>query len=363
MTANNKLKESLFKVIGLIGFVFVGSLASDIYIGNNGLLLALGLSFVSSIIILSLAIPKLKQLKVKQIIRKEGPTNHQKKEGTPTMGGLAVVPVGLIAGTLISMGGENLNQLLAISCLTLGFMCIGSIDDWKSMRKNTNTGLTPKAKILLQIIVSFVFLIFAGLQGWISSTILLFGKNSIDVGLLIWPLSIFVLLAESNAANLTDGLDGLASGCGSLIFSGLAIEILLRENTNDHYLASFCIAMAGAWLGFLVLNRYPARVFMGDTGSLAMGAALSGIALISNSLWSLLVMGGIFLAESLSVIIQVWVFKITKKFNGQGKKLFRMAPIHHHYELSGTSELSIVQSFWIVNIGLVLLGLFLRPSV
>jgi phospho-N-acetylmuramoyl-pentapeptide-transferase len=142
---------------------------------------------------------------------------------------------------------------------------------------------------------------------------------------------------------------------------GLGLQLMLRGNGGDPALAGFCAALAGAWLGFLVHNRNPARVFMGDTGSLAMGAALSAIALLSNSLWPLLLMGGVLLAESLSVILQVWVFKATKGADGQGRRLFRMAPLHHHFELGGWSEIKVVVIFWLVSLGLVALGLLMRP--
>jgi phospho-N-acetylmuramoyl-pentapeptide-transferase len=141
----------------------------------------------------------------------------------------------------------------------------------------------------------------------------------------------------------------------------MGLQLMLRGNDGDPALAAFCVAMAGCWLGFLSQNRHPARVFMGDTGSLAMGAALTGVALLSDSLWPLLLMGGVFLAESLSVILQVWVFKATKGPDGQGRRLFRMAPLHHHFELSGLSEQQVVLSFWGVSLILVLLGLLLRP--
>jgi phospho-N-acetylmuramoyl-pentapeptide-transferase len=137
---------------------------------------------------------------------------------------------------------------------------------------------------------------------------------------------------------------------------------MARGHGGDPSLAAFCAAMAGCWLGFLSQNRHPAKVFMGDTGSLAMGAALSAVALLSNSLWPLLVMGGVFLAESLSVILQVWVFKATKGPDGQGKRIFRMAPLHHHFELGGLSEQGVVLSFWGASLLLVMLGLALRPT-
>ena len=240
-------------------------------------------------------------------------------------------------------------------------MLIGGIDDWSSLTKHTNTGLTARGKLLLQAMAAATFLAIAAWQGWISSSIALPFGLELPLGLLIWPLGLFVVLAESNATNLTDGLDGLASGCGALVFTGLALQLMLRGDNGDPALAGFCMAMAGAWLGFLVHNRNPARAFMGDTGSLAMGAALSGVALLSNSLWPLLVMGGVFVAESLSVIIQVWVFKATKGPDGQGRRVFRMAPLHHHFELGGTDERSVVPAFWLITAGLVLLGLVLRP--
>jgi len=146
-----------------------------------------------------------------------------------------------------------------------------------------------------------------------------------------------------------------------MVFTGMALQLMLRGNGGDPALAGFCAAMAGCWLGFLGHNRHPARLFMGDTGSLAMGAALAAVALLSNSLWPLLVMGGVFLAESLSVIIQVWVFKATKGADGQGRRVFRMAPLHHHFELGGLPEQQVVLRFWLASLALVGLGLLLLP--
>ena len=277
------------------------------------------------------------------------------------MGGLLVVPVGAVLGSLITREPTAAQQLLAIAFVTLAYMLIGGFDDWRSLTQQTNTGLTPRGKLILQAGAAAVFLAVAGWQGWISSTVSLPFGFQLPLGLLIWPLGLFVFLAESNATNLTDGLDGLASGCGALVFTGLALQLMLRGNNGDPALAGFCMTMAGAWLGFLIHNRNPARVFMGDTGSLAMGAALSGVALLSDSLWPLLVMGGVFLAESLSVIIQVWVFKATKGPDGQGRRVFRMAPLHHHFELGGTSEKTVVPCFWLASAALVGLGLLLRP--
>jgi phospho-N-acetylmuramoyl-pentapeptide-transferase len=278
------------------------------------------------------------------------------------MGGLLVVPVGVLVGGLVSPGDP---RLLAVAAITLAFLAIGAFDDWRSLTRQTNTGLTPRGKLLLQGAAALLFLLWAGFGGWLGAGAagdvgLPFGWV-LPLGLLIWPLALFVFLAESNATNLTDGLDGLAAGCGAIVFTGMGLQLMLRGNDGDPSLAAFCVAMAGCWLGFLSQNRHPARVFMGDTGSLAMGAALTGVALLSDSLWPLLLMGGVFLAESLSVILQVWVFKATKGPDGQGRRLFRMAPLHHHFELSGLSEQQVVLSFWGVSLILVLLGLLLRP--
>ena len=345
----------------LMLIVIVASFAADKWIPNSQLslplLIATGLSAAAA----ALGIPWLRSLKMGQVIREEGPKAHHSKAGTPTMGGLLVVPVGAVLGSLITREPTAAQQLLAIAFVTLAYMLIGGFDDWRSLTQQTNTGLTPRGKLILQAGAAAVFLAVAGWQGWISSTVSLPFGFQLPLGLLIWPLGLFVFLAESNATNLTDGLDGLASGCGALVFTGLALQLMLRGNNGDPALAGFCMTMAGAWLGFLIHNRNPARVFMGDTGSLAMGAALSGVALLSDSLWPLLVMGGVFLAESLSVIIQVWVFKATKGPDGQGRRVFRMAPLHHHFELGGTSEKTVVPCFWLASAALVGLGLLLRP--
>ena len=339
------------------------SLVFDKWVPNSQLSLPLLISTAVATLVAAAGIPRLRSLKMGQVIRQEGPQAHLTKAGTPTMGGLLVVPVGTIIGSLISLEGTASQQLFAVSAITLAYMVIGGFDDWSSLTKKTNTGLTPRGKLLLQSLAAVVFLGLAAWQGWIQQSVSLPFGWSLPLGLLIWPLGLFVFLAESNATNLTDGLDGLASGCGALVFTGMALQLMLRGENGDPALAGFCMAMAGAWLGFLIHNRHPARAFMGDTGSLAMGAALGAVALLSDSLWPLLVMGGVFLAESLSVIIQVWVFKATKGPDGQGRRVFRMAPLHHHFELGGTSERTVVPCFWLVTAGLVLLGLLLRPTL
>jgi phospho-N-acetylmuramoyl-pentapeptide-transferase len=343
--------------------VLAACLLADTRLANSHLTLPFLVSALVSVAIAAWGVPRLRTLKLGQVIRQEGPQGHLSKAGTPTMGGLLVVPVGVLVGGWTSPGDP---RLLAVAAVTLAFMAIGAMDDWRSLTKRTNTGLTPRGKLALQALAALLFLLWVGIGGWLG------GGAPGDVGLplgwvlplglLIWPLGLFVFLAESNATNLTDGLDGLAAGCGAVVFTGMALQLMARGHGGDPSLAAFCAAMAGCWIGFLSQNRHPAKVFMGDTGSLAMGAALSAVALLSDSLWPLLLMGGVFLAESLSVILQVWVFKATKGPDGQGKRILRMAPLHHHFELSGLSEQAVVISFWAASLLLVLLGLVLLPA-
>ena len=347
----------------MLGFLLLGAcVLSDGLVANSMLTLPLVVSALISWGVTAWGVPKLRALKLGQVIREEGPKAHQSKAGTPTMGGLLVVPVGVLIGGLITPSDP---RLLAVAAITLAYMAIGAVDDWRSLTKQTNTGLTPKGKLALQAGAALLFLIWAATGGWMGATeagdVALALGWVLPLGLLIWPLGLFVFLAESNATNLTDGLDGLAAGCGSVVFTGMGLQLMLRGNQGDPALAAFCLAMAGCWLGFLAHNRNPARLFMGDTGSLAMGAALSGVALLSNSLWPLLVMGGVFLVESLSVIMQVWVFKATKGPDGVGKRVFRMAPLHHHFELGGMAEQQVVINFWTASLILVGVGLLLLP--
>jgi len=343
--------------------VLAACLISDLLVPNALLTPPLLLSAGISVLVCRWGVPRLRALKLGQVIRQEGPQAHHSKAGTPTMGGLLVVPVGVLVGGLINPEDP---RLLGIASLTLATMAIGAIDDWTSLTKRSNTGLSPRGKLLLQAAAALLFLFWAARGGWLG------GAEAGDVALpwgwvlplgpLIWPLGLFVVLAESNATNLTDGLDGLAAGCGAIVFAGLGLQLMLRGNEGDPVLAGFCAAMAGCWLGFLAFNRNPARAFMGDTGSLAMGAALAAVGILANSLWPLLLMGGVFLAESISVILQVWVFKATKNpATGQGRRLFRMAPLHHHFELGGLDEVTVVNRFWLVSLVLVLLGLVLLP--
>ena len=347
----------------LSGLLLLACLLCDWLSGAPQLTVPLLVAGLISAAVTGWGVPRLRQLKLGQVIRAEGPQGHLSKAGTPTMGGLLVVPVGVLVGGLLSPSDP---RLLAVAAVTLAYMAIGAVDDWRSLTRRTNTGLTPRGKLLLQAGAALLFLIWAAAGQWLGGAspgdIALPLGWVLPIGLLIWPLGLFVFMAESNATNLTDGLDGLAAGCGAVVFIGMGLQLMLRGHEGDATMAGFCAAMAGCWLGFLAHNRHPARLFMGDTGSLAMGAALSAVALLSNSLWPLLLMGGVFLAESLSVILQVWVFKATKDpATGQGRRLFKMAPLHHHFELGGLNEQVVVIRFWLASLLLVGLGLVLLP--
>jgi len=305
-------------------------------------------------------IPILNRLKTGQFVQEDGPQTHLKKAGTPTMGGIFFVPVGVMVALLWSNFGLAVSQtvspeLIAVCLLTLGYGLIGWIDDWQVLRQKSNKGISPRMKLTLQIVFGVLFCLWLfWYKSPAISTVNLPGDLSLPLGWLFWPLAIFVLTAESNATNLTDGVDGLAAGTGAIAFLGLGA--ILAVDSPD--LAIFCACLSGACLGFLVHNRNPASVFMGDTGSLALGGALAAVGLSSDNLWALFVVSGIFFVESLSVIAQVVYYKATKGADGQGKRLLKMAPLHHHFELSGWSETQIVGVFYLVNLILVAIAYF-----
>lgn len=296
-------------------------------------------------------VPLLRAFKTGQFIRKEGPQGHLKKAGTPTMGGIFFVPVA-VGLALLATGFSQ--DVLAVSSLTIAYGAIGWLDDWQVLRLRSNEGITPKTKLLLQIILAALFCLWVlTSQPATVTTVALPLGVSLPLGLLFWPLAGFVLVSESNATNLTDGLDGLMGGTGALAFWGLAV---VTASTHPDLMV-FCAAMSGACLGFLVHNRNPAKVFMGDTGSLALGAALGAVGILSGNLFALMVLTLLFFAETLSVILQVSYFKATKGPDGVGKRLFKMAPLHHHFELSGWSETQVVTAAYLTTALCVVLAL------
>ena len=274
-------------------------------------------------------IPELHKLKFGQSIREEGPKSHQAKSGTPTMGGIMIILS--IAITSMVLGKLSLELVLAL-IIMLGHFVLGFVDDYIKVVKKHNLGLKAKQKLLGQIIIAVLVAYFAGLPTdlWVP-----FAGN-IDLGYGFYVLILLVLVGTSNAVNLTDGLDGLASG--TVIFAALPyMAICLALGKMD--LAIFCGAMAGACLGFLKFNAHPAKIFMGDTGSLALGGAIAAAGILTHTEILLVVVGLVFVCEAMSVIIQVISFKTT------GKRVFLMSPIHHHFELKGWAETKVVKSF------------------
>ena len=299
-------------------------------------------------------VPLLQKLKMGQFIREDGPQAHLQKAGTPTMGGVFIVPVGVVAALLWSRFNPD---VVAVSLMTLAYGFIGWVDDWQILLKKSNKGISPQMKLALQIGIGILFCLWlTWSQGSKITTINLPFNLVLPLGLLFWPLAVFVLAAENNATNLTDGVDGLAAGTGAIALLGLG-AIIAPTSPN---LMLFCACLSGSYLGFLVHNRNPARVFMGDTGSLALGGALGAVGLLTNSLWTLFILSGIFFVESLSVIAQVSYYKATKGADGVGKRLFKMAPLHHHLELTGWSETQVVGVFYLINAGLALLCFVIR---
>ena len=304
----------------------------------------------------------IKQLNLLQNIRTEGPANHFKKSNTPTMGGIFMIIPFLILLSIITINLGSPKLLLLLFTI-FGFFFTGFLDDYLSIKNRKNTGLKSKEKFILQSIISIIFIFIAYENDLINPLIKISESWEIDTSIFIFPISFLVLVGISNSVNLTDGLDGLAAGCSGIVFYGLGTEILMKEQKELFVFSLLCYSMSGICLGFLKYNNYPAKIFMGDTGSLSIGAILGSIALLTNSVFTLSIFSGIFIVESLSVMIQVGIFKITKKLFYKGKRIFLMAPLHHHFELKGVKEQKIVENFWKINILLVILGIVLKINL
>jgi len=299
------------------------------------------------IMLAPICIPILHRLKFGQSIRAEGPKSHQVKSGTPTMGGIFLI-TGIVAATLIQ-ADWNAEIFLALFIL-LGHFILGFIDDYLKVVRKHNQGLLARYKLAGQILIVIVTTFVASeLLIDFNPTIWLPVVNvTLDAGGWYVPFLFFVVVGASNAVNLTDGLDGLASGCMAIAASCYAVICLL---TGHNDLAIFCAATVGACVGFLRFNFHPAKVFMGDTGSLALGGAFAAVGILSRTEVLLAVVGFVFVCEALSVILQVISFKST------GKRIFRMSPLHHHFELGGWSEVKVVFVFWAVGLIAGVIGL------
>ncbi|MBC7257774.1 MAG: phospho-N-acetylmuramoyl-pentapeptide-transferase [Chloroflexi bacterium] len=298
----------------------------------------------------------LKKYRIGKQIRVDGPSSHMVKMGTPTMGGLMmIIPVLLITAALNLPNLRGLDLIGRSILLPMGVMLaygiLGAIDDLAGVRGTRGTGLLARYKFLWQVLIALVAALglhFAlGLRSVAIPTI----PYKIDIGLWYLPVAVFIIVGSTNAVNLTDGLDGLAGGTVAIAFTAYGIIAYLQGQV---YLVNFCFTVVGATLAFLWYNAHPAMLFMGDTGSLALGATLGTVALMTGQWLLLPVVGIIFVAEALSDILQVLYFKLTK-----GKRIFKMAPIHHHFELKGWSEVQVTLRFWFIAMLAAMLGVAL----
>ncbi len=328
--------------------------------------LAMLTALMISFIIGPVMIRKLTAYKIGQAVRDDGPQTHLVKAGTPTMGG-ALILVAMAISTLLWADLKNIHVWVVLAT-TIGFGAIGWVDDWRKVVHRNPKGLSARTKYFWQSLIGAGVALFLALTATLPAQTELivpfFKLVTIPLGATSFAvLAYFVIVGSSNAVNLTDGLDGLAimptvMVAGALaIFAYVAGHVVFARYLGVPYipgageLAVFCTALAGAGLGFLWFNAYPAEVFMGDVGALALGAALGIVAVIVRQEIVLFVMGGVFVVETLSVVLQVGSFKLT------GKRIFRMAPLHHHYELKGWKENQVVVRFWIISMMLVLVGL------
>ena len=292
-------------------------------------------------------IPYLHKLKFGQSIRECGPASHMKKSGTPTMGGLMM----LAALVLALLWGKFTPHVLIALVLTLGHAVIGFIDDYIKVVMKRNLGLTAKQKFLLQFILAGAYVYFAETHLQDTSLWVPLLNITVDFGWAYYALAFILLVGTTNAVNLTDGLDGLVSFVSIPVTLAFAF-IAYMQGMLD--VSGFALGLTGACVGFLLFNRHPAQVFMGDTGSLALGGGVAALALLTHTELLLVIIGGIYVAEATSVIIQVGYFRMTG-----GKRFFRMAPLHHHFELGGWNEVKVVQVFTLVSMLLSAVGLWL----
>ena len=297
-----------------------------------------------------LLIPELHKLKFGQSIREEGPKSHQAKSGTPTMGGIMII----LAIVVATVAAAPLTPAVLLALfITLGHFVLGFLDDYIKVVKKRNLGLKAKQKMLGQILIAIVTMIVGTRVLGIDTTIWIpIADVNVDIGVGYYFLVLFVLVGTSNAVNLTDGLDGLASGTVAIASGAYALVCYM---TGHYDLAIFSVAMMMACLAFLRFNAHPAKVFMGDTGSLALGGAVAAVGILTHTEILLAVIGFVFVCEALSVIIQVISFKTT------GKRVFRMSPIHHHFELGGWKETKVVFVFWMVGLAASIVGLLMMP--
>ena len=302
-------------------------------------LIALGVAFLLAVITGPLFIPLLRRLKFGQQIRAEGPQSHYKKAGTPTMGGTIIL---LSLSLSFLRFSDKTADAVILLVASLGFGLVGFLDDYIKILFKRSLGLTAKQKLCGQLFFAAIVCYLLYRNGHSTELAVPFTDLTIPLGWWLYvPFVIIMMLGMSNAVNFTDGLDGLLAGTSAIAFGTYTVIALMRSEMET---AIFCAAMVGAVLGFLVFNAHPAKVFMGDVGSLGIGGGLCAAAILTKAELLVLLVGGVFVVEMLSVVIQVVSFKT------RGKRVFRMSPIHHHYELAGWSEWRIVMTFWLAGV-------------
>ena len=315
---------------------------------NMDYAVAFGLALISTLVFGKIGIPLLQRLKAQQSIREDGPQAHLAKAGTPTMGGLFMMLALVITVCIVPPYSVTLWMLLF---LTLGHGALGFSDDFIKAVKRRNLGLTAKQKLLGQAVLAIIFCYISIAYAALPTTLWIpLVDTTVDLGYAYYVLAFIIILGTTNAVNLTDGLDGLATGISAIAGAAFAVVGLLVGSLSVTF---FGIIVSAVCLGFLYFNANPAKVFMGDTGSLALGGAFAGMAIATKTELLLIVIGFVFVVEALSVILQVASFKT------RGVRIFRMSPIHHHFELGGWSERKVVYVFWAVSLVMALLGIAL----
>ncbi|MCH4824939.1 MAG: phospho-N-acetylmuramoyl-pentapeptide-transferase [Planococcus sp. (in: firmicutes)] len=315
-------------------------------------LMSLGITLLLTVILMPVFIPLLKRMKFGQSIREEGPESHMKKTGTPTMGGLVFLIAIIITVLVVTFMAGLLTAKVWILLLVLfGYGLIGFLDDFIKVVLKRNLGLTSLQKLIAQIIIAVIsFFVLSG-SDFETGVNIPFTNISIELSWLYVFFIIFWLVGFSNAVNLTDGLDGLVAGTASIAFAAFGVLAIYQD---EMAIAIFTFSVTGGLLGFLIFNKYPAKVFMGDTGSLALGGALAMVSILLKQELLLLLIGLVFVVETASVILQVGSFKLRQK------RIFKMSPIHHHFELSGWSEWKVVIVFWSVGLISAAIAVFLE---
>ncbi|PZE22654.1 phospho-N-acetylmuramoyl-pentapeptide-transferase [Paenibacillus xerothermodurans] len=311
-------------------------------------MITMGAAFLLALIMGPLFIPLLRRLKFGQQIRTDGPQGHLKKAGTPTMGGTIILFA--LALAVLRFADRSMEMVILLVA-ALGYGLVGFLDDYIKILLKRSLGLTAKQKLLGQLIVSIIVCLLLAKIGHSTDVRIPFIDYTIPLGWFYYPFVVIMMLGTSNAVNFTDGLDGLLAGTSAVAFGAYAIVAL---NSTEPDVAIFSAAMVGAVLGFLVFNAHPAKVFMGDTGSLGIGGGLALVAILTKAEILLILIGGVFVVEVLSVMIQVISFKT------RGKRVFKMSPIHHHFELVGWSEWRVVITFWATGIVLAGIGLYIN---